>query len=74
MSRKKELSYYPRFIFKTSENDSFSTIDLELFKHIKEKGRNNKISNFKKGQIIEIATLDKKGEILVKTYIMRIKG
>ena len=68
MNKINELSYYPRFVFNTSENNSFSTIDLELFKHFKEADRNNKINHFKKNQIIDITTSNKSGETVVKTY------
>lgn len=68
MNEIENLSYYPKFIFNTSDGKAFSTTSLDTFKHLKEIGRNNKINRFVKGQNINITTTDESDNIEVKLY------
>ena len=68
MTKASELPYYPRFIFNCSDDNCFSTADLELFGHIKETGSEYEISRFKKGQSLDITWIDEQDNQVVKTY------
>jgi hypothetical protein len=61
------LPYYPRFIFNCNDGRCLTTGDLEIFKHIKEKGSDYDISRFVPGQRINISWTNN-GEKEVQSY------
>ncbi|MER3376528.1 MAG: hypothetical protein RIM83_17955 [Allomuricauda sp.] len=68
MTKASSLPYYPRFIFNCSDDNCFSTADVELFDSIKETGSDYEVTRFKKGQKLDITWIGENDETTVKTY------
>lgn len=70
MTKANNLPYYPRFIFNCSDGYAFSTGDLEIFKLIKETGKDYEVTSFRQGQSLNITQIDENNEKVVKTYVV----